>query len=441
MNRKSMLIKVLLMGMLSFAGLFAFVDKAGYAATSFASLFPIFPTDYPSPKQTIEWGEILTMEAERNLPIRPPGDYFPMPTSTRLPKIPLQGTPAGSGVIVLDYASTSSDIRRIVALNLSHWVQEKGEDYVTVYVGTLIADRSQGVVYVIRSDNGIPWDKWYETPSKAGGLNIMGAQGDTLILRSNNGTTFYFDVASEKFLSSLSDTAPTVTPFPTNQPKPTNTLTYKDDAPDKPGFVTQNSLANKDLRFLINSAGDEDWFRFYLPADGVIEVELNDLPANYDLYVYSASYSQVSGKSTNNGRENEKVILRDAPIDDYYIRVVGANSGVWSAVIPYKLRFNIIGLNSTATPYPITLTGLRALLLSLNQQGKVDQSAFAALDAHLRSAENKLQQGNKAAALADLNSFIQVAQAQSGTQNGSHLTPEAAAQLIDLANKVRASLQ
>ncbi|MBI4739136.1 hypothetical protein HY772_06275, partial [Candidatus Woesearchaeota archaeon] len=121
--------------------------------------FPTFPTDYPVPKQTIEWAEMLTMEADRNLPLRPSGEYFPRVTSTRWPRLPLQGTPAGSGMIVLDYSSTSSNIRRIVALNLSHWVQEKGEDYITVYVGTLIADRSQGVVYVIRSDNGIPWDK------------------------------------------------------------------------------------------------------------------------------------------------------------------------------------------------------------------------------------------------------------------------------------------
>ncbi|MBI4630624.1 MAG: hypothetical protein HY740_02705 [Chloroflexi bacterium] len=192
-------------------------------------------------------------------------------------------------------------------------------------------------------------DKWYETPIKAGDLSIVGAQGEILILRSNNGTTFYFDVAGEKFLLSLSDTAATVTPFPTNPPKSTSTLTYKDDAPDKPGFVIQNRSASKELHFFINPSGDEDWCRFYSPITSTIEVELDDLPANYDLYVFSATYPNVRGQSTRSGREDEKVVLRDAPVDDYYVRVVGVD-GAWSATKPYTLKFKTSEKENTPTP-------------------------------------------------------------------------------------------
>jgi hypothetical protein len=106
--------------------------------------------------------------------------------------------------------------------------------------------------------------------------------------------------------------------------------------------VTQTSPVNTNLRYFINPAGDEDWFRFHLDQAGSAQVYLTNLPADYDLYVYD-SVGRFLGSSAKSGKAAEKVTLTNMLAGDYYVRVVGFN-GAWSATNSYQLRFNVPGI-------------------------------------------------------------------------------------------------
>ncbi len=113
-----------------------------------------------------------------------------------------------------------------------------------------------------------------------------------------------------------------------------------DDAPSTSQAVTQSSPEDKNLRYFINFAGDEDWFRFRLNQSRTIQFHLTSLPANYNLYVYDA-VGNLLGSSTKNGKAAEKVTFTNASAGDYYVRVVGADNN-WNATNSYQLRFNRI---------------------------------------------------------------------------------------------------
>lgn len=54
----------------------------------------------------------------------------------------------------------------------------------------------------------------YPTPKQAGAVTIVDVVGKRLVLRAENGETFYFDVPARRYVSSLTEVAPTVTPIP-----------------------------------------------------------------------------------------------------------------------------------------------------------------------------------------------------------------------------------
>ena len=95
---------------------------------------------------------------------------------------------------------------------------------------------------------------------------------------------------------------------------------------------------------------------------GVIRVDLSSLPANYDLYLYSATDSQLQGDSKNAGTLAEQIILQNARVDDYYVRVVGADSSA-SSTLPYTLRVEI-----DRTPPALTLAANPATLWPPNHK-------------------------------------------------------------------------
>jgi hypothetical protein len=102
--------------------------------------------------------------------------------------------PAGSGIIVESgQVPGAGDIR-------NRWYQ-KGESVNTVvYAGRLLKDRSQGML-LIRQDGtvfGAPppgGGGTYYTPTRHGAVRIVGAVGEVLELKAEDGTTFHFDVA------------------------------------------------------------------------------------------------------------------------------------------------------------------------------------------------------------------------------------------------------
>jgi hypothetical protein len=210
---------------------------------------------------------------------------------------------------------------------------------IAVYAGYDTEDPDQGVVIVSRfGPNALIDESWNDTPTKSGSVRIVDAVGERLILNSDGGETFYFDVPGDRFVNSLSDVVPTITPRPII---PTATLMFElvsDDAPDDPGIVFNKSPLNADLLYYIDPSGDEDWFLFHTNTIGNIEVSLTKLPASYGFSVLRVSDRQWVGKVDEDGVEDKTLELADAPPDDYLVRVFGID-GVWNAELPYTLRF------------------------------------------------------------------------------------------------------
>jgi hypothetical protein len=317
-----------------------------------------YPSDYPPIKQTREAEERQTGEAWALTPF-PTGTIwdFPIVTWTAIPdeavdKFPV--TPAGDGNII--YRGADTAIGRILGIAVvNRWVEEASDRTFDVLAGADMLDGTQGMVFVVESlpdGTDLSDGGYYLTPIKAGPVRVVDAQGERLILNAEDGTTFYFDVRGQTFVSSLSEVVPTMTFWPTPAPRPTKTPAFTDDLPNDPYDVLANSPVNTNLRFVINPAGDLDWFRFFVPMTTTLQVHLESLPANYDLYVYSATQPRdILGISRKPNKGAEVVILKDAPPDDYYVLVTSVN-GSFDAANPYQLRFEVPGLPAGGTPPP-----------------------------------------------------------------------------------------
>lgn len=85
----------------------------------------------------------------------------------------------------------------------------------------------------------------------------------------------------------------------------------------------------------ISSATDVDWFKFTPSTSTTISVNLTNLPADYDLYLYNAS-GTLLGRSWNSGTSSESLSISASGGATYYIRVVGYNGA--SSTQKYSLR-------------------------------------------------------------------------------------------------------
>lgn len=335
--RQLVILSVLLFSvLLLFAPLL--VVSAGQIRNS-PTIDPNIATYLPPEKITAEWSLRQTDEAIRAQPR--PTDFVSLPLApapTYVFPTPI-GSPAGLGVI-LDSSKVENFMFKEPFRVRNAWM--KSDLY--VLAGAYLEDAMAGMVLVTTSD-GYPRE-YFSSPIKSGALTIVDAQGERLILTSTTGITFYFDIPGRKFVSSLTETIPTATPLPTLTPQPTIQF-FTDDVADSPWDASKYDATNTNLRYFINPSNDQDWFKFRLERTGAIEVLLTNLPADYDLYVYSATYSfittgtQIRGQSTNRGLTSERVAFANVPVDDYYVRVVGVD-GASNATKPYQLRFNAL---------------------------------------------------------------------------------------------------
>jgi len=130
----------------------------------------------------------------------------------------------------------------VIIQNLWRNVVNENGDWMSVYAGSMYTEPTQGLVIV----SGQAPDQTYLTPTKAGALRIVAEQNLRLTLVSTDGTTFYFDILGQRFVDSLTELAPTVTPYlsgtltPTETPAPTVTLapTCTPGPPDPSADIT-----------------------------------------------------------------------------------------------------------------------------------------------------------------------------------------------------------
>ncbi len=92
-------------------------------------------------------------------------------------------------------------------------------------------------------------------------------------------------------------------------------------------FITQATSisTNANYNSYLCPSGDEDWFRFSnSSSQRNIQVTLQSLPADYDMFLYNPSGVLVAA-SGNGGTSNEIMKYNNGPVGTYYIRIVGYN--------------------------------------------------------------------------------------------------------------------
>lgn len=314
----------------------------GITATKTIQPIMPYPTDFPPAKMTI-WEAIeQTRVAALQSPIPPPGGAIigrgptPDPIQLELPS----GTPMGDGVLTKDVGMHMSQYMGSFHGNLLVWVTETGDGKaILVYAGVDADNQEQGLLYVVRE--GTIWQGYGEKfvfPTRSGKPTIIDAIGSRLIIKTEDGDTFYFDVPAGQFAATLTEILPTMTPGPTLTPRVTPTFPSGDDVTN---WISDASMwpINEDLKFFINTIDDEDWFQFYLPSTSDIVISLRNLPAPYGLVViYGSGDPVVLGQDIEPSLDDKVIQAQDAEAG-YYIIGVGTLTDAFSSSNPYTLRF------------------------------------------------------------------------------------------------------
>jgi Pregnancy-associated plasma protein-A len=119
---------------------------------------------------------------------------------------------------------------------------------------------------------------------------------------------------------------------------PTNTCTDNFE-PNNTNTTAKNLPLNTNATALISTSTDVDWFTFNnTSAQRKIKVNLSNLPADYDVFLYRNN--TLVGSSENDAVTNEQIILNTNTVGTYRIKVVGYN-GVSNATSCYTVKAQI----------------------------------------------------------------------------------------------------
>jgi hypothetical protein len=109
--------------------------------------------------------------------------------------------------------------------------------------------------------------------------------------------------------------------------------------PNNSSSAYKTISTNTDIFALISSSSDYDWFRFSTTSPNTnVQVTLQNLPADYDVRLYSSSLSTLA-TGQNGGTTSESIKRNTSSAATYYIRVWGYN-GAYNTTQCYKLRVN-----------------------------------------------------------------------------------------------------
>lgn len=296
--------------------------------------------------------EPFTPASATQIPVHPTFDLQQM--YPVLPEIPmsdqilghkLDGRLAGSGILrsIEPPVILGGDEAGAYELNDLAWEEWTYDSFVTIFAGRMNASPTQGIVWVQIT----PHYKLYQdrlvipSPVQAGTLSITDAVEERLILNSEQGGTFYFDVPSLSFADSLQEKIPPATSIP--EPPTEET----EDAPDTPLDVfTFQQFSSRQVNIpvdsFINSSDDYDWFYFRVNVSGTINVSLVPRSGNYGLKVVLVEENQMADivvEDTTSGTGRKQITIPNAPGGDYLVRVWSLD-GSFSNNQPYTLLFD-----------------------------------------------------------------------------------------------------
>jgi hypothetical protein len=96
---------------------------------------------------------------------------------------------------------------------------------------------------------------------------------------------------------------------------------------------------NTDVKGLINTTTDNDYYKFVVTTGGTATITLSTLPGDYDMRLYSSNGTTQLAISQNGGTANE-TITRTYTAGTYYVRVYGYQ-GANSTTTCYTLRVQL----------------------------------------------------------------------------------------------------
>lgn len=221
------------------------------------------------------------------------------------------------------------------------WEEWTFDSFITIWPGFLTASPSQGILWV----QIVPHHKQYQdrvilqSPLQAGELSIGGARREKLILNSEQGRKFYFDVPGLSFMDSLEEEVPIA---PTSTSAETVISLQPEDAPDLPIDALDYQPINIPLDSFIGKPDDYDWFHYYASVPGTITVSVISQTGNYGIRVVLVDSNQLGAIVEENnslGTDSKQVTISNAPSGDYLVRIWSLD-GSYNEEKPYTLRFD-----------------------------------------------------------------------------------------------------
>jgi len=129
------------------------------------------------------------------------GNITPLPTNTRE-----TGLFPGVGYV--------KGISEEARLSQTYYIGIQDGEYITVIVGNMRNDPSQGAVYIF-SPKANGWKKFL-LPEKVNTVQIDSGDGSELKISDGAGNVFSFNLITNSFMNSLGTPISTITPSPTN---------------------------------------------------------------------------------------------------------------------------------------------------------------------------------------------------------------------------------
>ena len=302
--------------------------------------FPPLATQAAQTEQALQ----LTLVAEPTLDLQ---EMYPIfsnnpPSADQILSGKSDYTLAGYGIVYDDQVWGDSNHK--YRFNGLIWQESTADSVIWVRGGRALESPTHGAVRVMisphYSDSPHQNDVVIEGPAQTGELTITGAVGERLILTSEQGQIFYFDVPALRFVDSLEEIVPTATPVPIPTFEPP--LVPTDDALDEPLYLENFQLEDTDVNYYINSPTDYDWFAFVSQAEGRLKVSLIPRGNNYGLRVVLVDQDgngTIVGEDTTSGGGAKQVVIPNAPSGNYIVRVWSLD-GSYGESQPYTLHFD-----------------------------------------------------------------------------------------------------
>jgi hypothetical protein len=112
---------------------------------------------------------------------------------------------------------------------------------------------------------------------------------------------------------------------------------------------------NTPISAAIGASGDIDYYSFTTSATGNFNITMGNLPADYDLFLYNSSGSQIAS-SENGGTTSESIVVNNQPAGTYYLRAIGYNN-VFSTTVCYSLNAGVTIVTGCASSYDVSTNG------------------------------------------------------------------------------------